>query len=146
MANLYERASAGGRTYKLVELVARHAVTQDGLASQTARVAHKATAVLVASRDNDHAKIRTDRGRINHYVVLDDTDGRSAAMTIEYGRRGDTLYKKGPRKGQPVPASNAVAPLRLAMGMSRTTVGANRVRAKSTSKAAAKRIAKRKGS
>lgn len=145
MAELYEKGKiVGGGEMNLEEVVARHVVTQDALSTKAGSVERKASAVLAASRYSGDAKIRGAHGDIDYYVVLDDTDGLSAALTIEYGRTGHTLYKKGPRKGEPVPAANAVAPLRLAMGMSATTAGTNRVKAKTTSKVAAKRLAKRK--
>ena len=145
MASVYGRAIATtGKVYKLEELVARHVVVQNKLERETSKLARKASATLAASRFSGDAKITTSKGRIDHYVNLDDTDGAAAAMTIEYGRRGDTVYQKGPLKGQPVPASNAVAPLRLAMGMSHAAAGTRRVKAKTTTKAAAKRLAKTK--
>lgn len=47
--------------------------------------AQKASQVLANHRDQGHSKIVVDQGDIDSYVVLDDTRGLGAALSIEFG-------------------------------------------------------------
>jgi hypothetical protein len=60
-----------------------------------------------------HAYIADYMGKTDYYIILNDTRGQQAAVSIEYGRRGGTTDKNG----RPVTASRAVAPLRKAVGL-----------------------------
>jgi len=103
------------RNKGLEKRLAKRRDVQAELKRTVNQLARVATSVLAASRDSGDARIETAKGAIDHYVVLNDDRGYGAAMTIEYGREGDTVFRSGPNKGKPVPATEAVAPLRTAM-------------------------------
>ncbi|MEU7570329.1 DUF5403 family protein [Micromonospora sp. NPDC049240] len=48
----------------------------------------KADADLVLHRQDGHAAIEVDEGRIDRYLVLSDERGEKAALSIEFGRAG----------------------------------------------------------
>lgn len=67
---------------------------QDRLQLEAELGAFRAEANLAIARSKPgydirggHSSIKVERGRIDRYVVLDDTRGLGAAMTIEYGRK-----------------------------------------------------------
>lgn len=76
----------GGR--KLTKIIADHEDVQFALGRAAGHIAGRARSVLAAHRYEGDAKIDTAQGKVDHYVVLDDTAGLSAAMTIEFGRDG----------------------------------------------------------
>lgn len=84
MAEVFRRV--GGR--KLTKIIANHEDVQFALGQAAGQIAGRARSVLAAHRYEGDAKIDTARGKVDHYVVLDDTAGLSAAMTIEFGRDG----------------------------------------------------------
>lgn len=97
---------------------ALHRTTQSALRRVTFGMASIARATLATHKHDGHAQIETSRAVFNHFVTLNDDRGMGAAMTIEYGRAGDTRFRSGPLKGEPVPPMEPVAPLRTAMGLS----------------------------
>ena len=103
MAEVYRRASNG---MKVTKVIALHKVTQWSLGVHRDVIAARARAILASHRHDGHAKIDTADGRVDKYVVLDDTRGLSAAMSIEFGR--------GPGTTNPRGEMNPVAPLRTA--------------------------------
>lgn len=74
---------------KLTKLLAEIPEVQANLAMQTQRGATRAARLLdERSRHRTHtSQVTTARGKVDHYVILDDTRGLRAAMTIEYGRK-----------------------------------------------------------
>jgi len=88
--------------------VAREVEVQAELATQTTSGAGRATRILGAHTAEGHSYIDTDRGNVDHYVILNDERGQSAAMSIEYGREPDAEGKGG---------MEGVAPLRKAFGI-----------------------------
>lgn len=103
MSEVYRRVNGK----KLTKLIAEHEVVQFRLGQVTGELAARASSILAAHRHDGHARIETERGRIDHYVVLDDTRGLGAAMSIEFGREGSEL-----RAGM-----QGVAPLRRAASL-----------------------------
>jgi hypothetical protein len=87
MAVIYRRV--GGR--KLTKVIAMHRDVQLAIDEEAAKRAVIAEALL-----NTRAKHRTgtstidvDKGDVDAYVVLDDTRGLHAALSIEYGRNAE---------------------------------------------------------
>lgn len=75
--------------YKNVEKkLANHVEVQNELETRAWEIALRAEAELVAHKQDGHAQILLMRGDVDHYVVLDDTRGMDAAMSIEFGRAG----------------------------------------------------------
>lgn len=107
------------RNRGLERRLARRPEVQAELRSARDQLARVASSILAASHDHGDAYIDTAKGTIDHYVVLNDERGYGAAMTIEYGREGNTVFRSGPNKGKPVPATEPVAPLRTAMAFAR---------------------------
>lgn len=145
MARVYRYPQGAPSGANLEKTIALTLEAQLGVSAATDKVADRAKRILAAHEHDGHAEILVEDGKVDSYVVLSDDRGLGAAMTIEYGRKGDTEYRSGPRKGQPVAPMDAVAPLRLAVGMGKARVGANRVAGKRGRKAAARRAAMRKG-
>lgn len=98
MAEIFKRASNGMKTTKVIAYTQE---SQDGLDYHQDVIATRARAILRAHRAEGHAKIVTKRAKLDRHIILDDTAGLSAAMSIEYGTE----------------RSAAVAPLRIAAGI-----------------------------
>lgn len=98
MAEIHKRASNGMKTTKVIAYTQE---SQDGLDFHQDVIAARARAILRAHRAEGHAKITTDRFRLDRYIILDDTAGLKAALSIEFG----------------TDRSAAVAPLRVAAGI-----------------------------
>lgn len=87
MAEIYRRV--GGR--KLTKIIALHAEVQRELTRLAAEKAGIA-AGLLDSRSKHRtgtSTISVDEGDVDRYVVLDDTRGLKAALSIEYGRKAE---------------------------------------------------------
>lgn len=125
MAEVYRRVKG----MKIGEVIARCDDAQAGLRDESLRRALVAEAVLREHRYEGDSKIRLEHGlaenRIDWFVVLDDTRGLLAAMTIEYGRRA---YRIGARQADEVPygkdrngnevgAMKGIHPLGIAFGL-----------------------------
>lgn len=107
------------RRKRMNSIIANLAEVQDALTAEANAGATRAQAILAEHRHDGHAEIRVEAvrqrrlDRIDRFVVLDDTNGLSAAMTIEFGRKGNTQDKRGNQ----VTPMKAVAPLRKAFGI-----------------------------
>lgn len=80
----------GAQKGNLEELVAHHIAVQNELGRVARRMTADADAKLASHRDSGDSKIEHRKGRIDHYVDLDDRDGAGAAAAIEFGRKGYT--------------------------------------------------------
>lgn len=78
---------AGLKKSNVEEIAAHHKDTQRGLTKLSARVGGDARALLARHRDAGHARIVNLEGRVDRTVVLDDTRGMKAALSIEFGRK-----------------------------------------------------------
>ncbi|WP_282703749.1 DUF5403 family protein [Streptomyces sp. CC219B] len=79
---------------KLEEYIARMRGVQDALDETRFEVAARAEALLLQHRQEGHAHIDVEDGRIDKYVILDDERGKDAALSIEYGRAESIVVKK----------------------------------------------------
>lgn len=73
---------------KVEETLARHADVRTELETRAWEIALRAEADLVAHKQDGHAQILLDYGKKDIYVILDDSRGMDAAMSIEFGRAG----------------------------------------------------------
>lgn len=83
MATVYRWV--GGK--KITKVIAQHEEVQRTLDERMAFYAAKAEGILLHHRHSGDSQITTERGKIDRYVVLDDTRGLLAALSIEYGRK-----------------------------------------------------------
>lgn len=92
MAKVYK--TVGGK--KLTKIIAMHGDVQDAVDDAAQEGAIRAAALLDARSKHrtGTSSIDVDKGRVDAYVVLDDTRGLSAALSIEYGR-GEIETKDG---------------------------------------------------
>lgn len=97
--------------------VARHVEVQSELRAEAQFAAFQAMGILGAHRHDGHARIETDKGKVDHYVVLSDERGQKAAMTIEYGRRPAMRFDERLDRMVYDPGHPGVAPLRKAVGL-----------------------------
>lgn len=70
------------------EIVARHVEVQTDLENRAWAIALRAEAELLAHKQDGDAYIDLVHGDIDYYVVLDDSRGLDAALSIEFGRAG----------------------------------------------------------
>ncbi|WP_405978861.1 DUF5403 family protein [Streptomyces sp. NBC_00158] len=82
----------GGK--KLEEFIARMPGVQRSLDEARFEVAARAEALLLQHRQEGHASIDVEDGRIDKYVILDDERGKDAALSIEYGRAEQFIVRK----------------------------------------------------
>ncbi|WIM95772.1 DUF5403 family protein [Actinoplanes oblitus] len=61
---------------------------QAALEARTFEIAARAEVELIAHRQDGHAEIDIEHGRVDWFVVLSDERGQKAAMSIEFGRAG----------------------------------------------------------
>lgn len=87
MAEVFKRVKG----QKIERIIARVAVVQSALKVEAVNAAQRAEVLL-----DTRSKVRTgtstidvEKGDIDYYVVLDDTRGFGAAMSIEYGRQAE---------------------------------------------------------
>jgi len=113
VADVYKRAQGRRAGQKVTKVIAVTSEAQDAVTHAARQLAERASAVLSAQRHSGDAFIEVEKGKVDRYVVLNDTRGQSAAMTIEFGRQGGTTD----RYGRPVSPMDPVAPLRLAASM-----------------------------
>ncbi|MER7111206.1 DUF5403 family protein [Streptomyces sp. NPDC000229] len=78
---------------KLEEYIARMPGVQRSLDEARFEVAARAEALLLQHRQEGHAHIDVEDGRIDKYVILDDERGKDAALSIEYGRAESIVVK-----------------------------------------------------
>jgi hypothetical protein len=83
MAEVFRRV--GGK--KLTKIVALHRTVQSRLDQEAVEGAYRAEAELIQHRQDGHASIDVEEGKVDRYVVLDDERGLKAALSIEYGRK-----------------------------------------------------------
>lgn len=86
MAEIYR--NMGGRS--LEKGLAVMPEVQDYLDFATFEIAVRAEELLLQHRQEGHAAIEVENGKVDHYVILSDERGQKAAMSIEYGRSGYT--------------------------------------------------------
>lgn len=103
MSEVYHRV--GGR--KTEKFLAMLPEVQDNLERRARTRALKAAIILKQHRYSGDSFIEVLHGKIDWHIVLNDTRGQRAAMTIEFGRTAGS--KSGP--------SEAVAPLRRGVGL-----------------------------
>jgi hypothetical protein len=106
VAEVWRRGDNGMLTVKIAALADE---TQDALGAHRDVIAARAAAILAAHHHSGDARIDTGDGDVDKYVILDDSRGLGAAMTIEFGRSAGTSNPGGP--------AAAVAPLRQAAGI-----------------------------
>lgn len=111
MAKVFRRAA--GRAVD--EIIANCAPVQDALSRVARARGARAEAILSESRDTGASRITVESGlsdvnygHIDRFVVLDDTAGQDAAMSIEFGRKPGENGKGGMKP---------VAPLRRAFDL-----------------------------
>lgn len=109
MATVYRRVHG----MKLEKAMALTQEAQDGLDRKVANRARRAELILQMHRHAGHSFIEVTRGRVDRYIVLNDTRGQKAAMTIEFGRKGGNRDKNG----RLVAPSEPVAALRRAVSL-----------------------------
>jgi len=86
MAEVYK--NMGGR--KMEKALAVMDGVQDELDARTFEIAVRAEELLLQHRQEGHATIEVEEGRVDHYVILSDERGQKAALSIEYGRAAHT--------------------------------------------------------
>jgi hypothetical protein len=84
MATVYRKV--GGR--KIAKIIALHEDVQDELDRRAFEIGIRAEELLIAHRQDGDAQINVEQGDVDRYVVLDDTRGLDAALSIEFGRAG----------------------------------------------------------
>jgi hypothetical protein len=84
MAEVYRRV----RGMPVQKAIAHTQEVQEELMMRSWEIAMRAEANLVKHRQDGDAQILLMQGDIDHYVVLDDTRGMGAAMSMEFGRAG----------------------------------------------------------
>lgn len=84
MATVYRKV----RGMPIQELIAHTEEVQEELMMRSWEIAMRAEANLVRHKREGDAQILLMQGDIDHYVVLDDTRGKDAAMSMEFGRAG----------------------------------------------------------
>ena len=97
MAEVYLRIN--GR--KLTRHIAGMPGVQYEIGRRTRHMAQHADAILAEHKHDGHSRIEVARGRkrIDRYIILSDTRGLGAAMSIERGRKEDTKSPWGPMEG-----------------------------------------------
>lgn len=85
MAEVFRRANG----MKLTKVIALHIDVQRELDLQAEKYGVRAEAILDARAQHrtGTSRIAVESGDVDRYVILDDTRGLRAAMTIEYGRQ-----------------------------------------------------------
>lgn len=104
----------GAQKGNLEELIAHHVSVQHELGRLARRMESDADAKLDSHRDSGDSRIVRRRGRVDHYVDLDDRRGAGAAAAIEKGRGG---YHRP--DGTYVPPAEGVNALGTALGSAR---------------------------
>lgn len=84
MAVVYDRVKG----MKLEELMAHQEDVQQELTDEAGAMGYKAEWLLAGHRSAGHARIHVEEGDIDRHIILDDSRGLDAAMSIEYGRKG----------------------------------------------------------
>lgn len=131
MAVVYRKL--GGR--KLTKVIAVLDGVQAELEARAFQIGVRAEQELINHRQDGHARIDVEEGKnTDYFVVLDDTRGLDAALSIEFGRAGyidpETGQVKGamdplyiltdaahlPRKAKRVPALKPYERKKLAKG------------------------------
>lgn len=88
MAEIYRKVKSGkGAGRQIQQAMGLVQEVQDRLALEAKEGAYRADALLRIHRNSGDSRIVTESGRIDHYVILDDTRGLKAALSIEYGRK-----------------------------------------------------------
>ena len=95
MAQVFKRVN--GR--KLTKIVAMQQDVRDFMEEVTFEIAVRAEEKLIQHKQDGHATIEVEEGDVDMYVVLDDTRGLDAALSIEYGRAGYIDPETGLIKG-----------------------------------------------
>jgi hypothetical protein len=80
---------------KLERFIAKHETVQNELDRIAFEARVRAEAELARHHHDGHAFIETAKGDIDRYIILNDTNGQGAAMSIEYGRQPDADGKGG---------------------------------------------------
>lgn len=84
MAEIYKKPK--GSPLVLEKFLAKERYTQEGVRRVAESIAANAEAELAAHRDTGDSQVIQRKGRLDRYVILDDTRGDGAANKIEYGR------------------------------------------------------------
>lgn len=98
MAQIYN--SVGGR--KLSKVIALNEGVQAELETRTFEIAVRAEELLLEHRQEGHAEITVDTGKVDKYVTLNDERGQKAALSIEYGREAGSKQVRDPKTGEMV--------------------------------------------
>lgn len=89
MAEVYKKVNG----MKIPKLIAHQEDVQQELTDVAGESATKAEWLLAGHRDAGHARILVEVGDVDRHIILDDSRGLDAAMSIEYGRK--PFNKKG---------------------------------------------------
>lgn len=95
MAKVYR--TVGGRP--IAKIIALHQDVQKALDVEAQFAAQTAEGLLLEHVSQGHSSITTEQGNVDHYVILDDTRGLEAALSIEYGRKPKEDPETGEMKG-----------------------------------------------
>lgn len=100
---------------RMVRLIATTAEAQAGVQKKAEVRGQRARLILSIGGHGaaPHSMIEVRHWNIDHYIILNDSRGQMAAMTIEFGRKGGNRDKNG----NLVIPSEPVAPLRKAVGL-----------------------------
>lgn len=104
---------------RMVKTIAMTQEAQDGVFKKAEQRAARARLILSIGGHGaaPHASIELQygdgKGRTDAVIILNDSRGQEAAMTIEFGRKGGNFDKNG----KLVTPSEAVAPLRKAVDL-----------------------------
>jgi hypothetical protein len=79
----------------IAQALAKLGGVQDHLDDVVFEMGVRAEELLAEHRQEGHAYIDIERGRIDRYVVLNDERGQKAAAAIEYGRRAYGITEDG---------------------------------------------------
>lgn len=80
---------------RLNDIVSKVEPVQNDLERRAARKEAQAQSKLNAHRDTGKAKIRREKGWVDHYVILDDPN----AMQIEFGHKGYEQERYSTKRG-----------------------------------------------
>lgn len=117
MAVIYRKL--GGR--KLTKVIAANDGVQAELEARAFQIGIRAEQELVNHRQDGDARIDVEKGQeTDYFVVLDDTRGLDAALSIEFGRSGYLDPETGLIKGQMDPLFILTDAARLPRSATRT--------------------------
>ncbi|MGV9312591.1 DUF5403 family protein [Streptomyces sp. NPDC003691] len=91
MAQVYDNVRGG---QQLERFLATMPGVQAELDKARFEIAARAEELLLQHRQEGHASIDVEDGKVDKYVVLDDERGAKAALSIEYGRAESIIVRR----------------------------------------------------